>query len=65
MISFLSGSGLEKMELERLHIVDAIKGYRSKSVRYRAAGVVALKEEMYLKLETPKPKHFSPPSDNL
>lgn len=27
----LLGSGLEKMELERLHIVDAIKGYKSKS----------------------------------
>ncbi|XP_059214653.1 ATP-dependent RNA helicase DDX54 [Centropristis striata] len=27
----LLGSGLEKMELERLQIVDAIKGYRSKS----------------------------------
>lgn len=25
------GSGLEKMELERLHLVDAIKGYKSKS----------------------------------
>lgn len=28
----VSGSGLEKMELERLEIVDAIKGYKSKSV---------------------------------
>uniref|UniRef100_A0A8C2WKM2 ATP-dependent RNA helicase DDX54 n=1 Tax=Cyclopterus lumpus TaxID=8103 RepID=A0A8C2WKM2_CYCLU len=27
----LLGSGLEKLELERLHIVDAIKGYKSKS----------------------------------
>ncbi|TNN81186.1 ATP-dependent RNA helicase DDX54 [Liparis tanakae] len=27
----LLGSGLETMELERLHIVDAIKGYKSKS----------------------------------
>uniref|UniRef100_A0A3Q3WD55 RNA helicase n=1 Tax=Mola mola TaxID=94237 RepID=A0A3Q3WD55_MOLML len=27
----LLGLGLEKMELERLHIVDAIKGYKSKS----------------------------------
>ncbi|KAL6096870.1 ddx54 [Pungitius sinensis] len=27
----LLGSGLEKMELERLHIVDAIKGYKAKS----------------------------------
>ncbi|XP_076020230.1 ATP-dependent RNA helicase DDX54 [Genypterus blacodes] len=27
----LLGSGLESMELERLHMVDAIKGYRSKS----------------------------------
>ncbi|XP_074547209.1 ATP-dependent RNA helicase DDX54 [Halichoeres trimaculatus] len=27
----LLGSGLEKMELERLHIVDAIKGYKSRS----------------------------------
>uniref|UniRef100_A0A671YGW7 RNA helicase n=1 Tax=Sparus aurata TaxID=8175 RepID=A0A671YGW7_SPAAU len=27
----LLGSGLEKMELDRLHLVDAIKGYKSKS----------------------------------
>lgn len=27
----LLGSGLEKMELERLHFIDAIKGYKSKS----------------------------------
>ncbi|CAL1569334.1 unnamed protein product [Knipowitschia caucasica] len=27
----LLGSGLEKMELDRLHIVDAIKGYKSKA----------------------------------
>lgn len=39
MINFVSGSGLEKMELERLHIVDAIKGYKSKSVSFRAASV--------------------------
>lgn len=32
-IFILSGCGLEKMELERLQIVDAIKGYKSKSVR--------------------------------
>lgn len=44
MIRSLSGSGLEKMELERLQIVDAIKGYRSKSVRCGAAGVVDFKE---------------------
>ncbi|KAF7217132.1 ATP-dependent RNA helicase DDX54 [Nothobranchius furzeri] len=31
MVHPLLGSGLEKMELERLQIVDAIKGYRSKS----------------------------------
>lgn len=42
---FVSGSGLEKMELERLQIVDAIKGYRSKSVYWRAVGVKEFKEK--------------------
>lgn len=32
LVGLVSGSGLEKMELERLHIVDAIKGYKAKSV---------------------------------
>lgn len=31
----VSGVGLEKTELERLQIVDAIKGYKSKSVGYK------------------------------
>lgn len=34
LINFVSGLGLEKMEQERLQIVDAIKGYKSKSVSY-------------------------------
>lgn len=29
-----SGSGLEKMELDRLVMVDSIKGYKGKSVRH-------------------------------
>ncbi len=33
-VNLVSGSGLEEMELERLQIVDAIKGYKSKSVSY-------------------------------
>lgn len=34
LTNFISGLGLEKVELERLQIVDAIKGYKSKSVSY-------------------------------
>lgn len=34
-LNLVSGVGLEKTELERLQIVDAIKGYKSKSASYR------------------------------
>lgn len=33
--NLVSGVGLEKTELERLQIVDAIKGYKSKSASSR------------------------------
>lgn len=36
LMNLLPGLGLEKMELERLQIVDAIKGYKSKAVRYNS-----------------------------
>lgn len=34
LIDYVPGSGLEKMELDHLQIVDAIKGYKSKSVSH-------------------------------